>query len=401
MEDRPQRRRWSTTVTSQSSLRERGMEMSATKAVLRVEDGPLEAALYVSFELADKSWKLTCGDGRRNPGRFTVAAGDQAAVLERIERAKARCALPATTPVHSCYEAGRDGWWLHRWLRECGIDNIVVDSSSIEVNRHARRAKSDRLDGDKLLQMLLRHRRGERVWSVLREPSAQVEDDRRVHRELQRLTNEHTAHSNRIRALLVLHNLRTAVVGGKNWSAWWAVQQERVPLRLRAEIQREDQRLELVRKQLHELQALQRQELAQQPQVQQLSRLRAIGLRSAWVLSKELFGWRQFDNRRQVAGCLGLAPTPYASGDSQREQGISKAGNKRVRWLLVELSWRWLRLQPLSEMTLWFNRRFATGSKRMRRIGIVALARRLAVALWRYVQHGEVPAGATLKLSPV
>jgi len=131
--------------------------------------------------------------------------------------------------------------------------------------------------------------------------------------------------------------------------------------------------------------------------VQQLSRLRAIGTCSAWVLAKELFDWRHFDNRRQLAASLGLTPTPYASGDRAREQGISKAGNKRVRWLLVELSWRWLRLQPDSELTGWFNRRFAAGSKRTRRIGIVALARRLAVALWRYVQNGEIPAGAALK----
>jgi transposase len=371
--------------------------MKTTQAVLEGKDMTVEPALHMSFELGDKAWKLTFSDGRRNPGRFAVAAGDQAAVLERIERAKARCGLPASAGVHSCYEAGRDGWWLHRWLKQQGIDNIVVDSSSIEVNRRARRAKSDRLDGDKLLQMLLRHRRGERVWSVVHEPSPQAEDERRVHRELQRLTHEHTAHCNRIRALLVLHNLRPAQIGGKPWVLWWQAHQGQVPPLLRAEIERECERLALVRQQMRAIEAQQRQELTQQPLVQQLSRLRAIGLCSAWVLTKELFGWRQFDNPRQVASSIGLAPTPYASGCSEREQGISKAGNKRVRWLLVELSWRWLRLQPDSELTHWFNRRFAAGSKRMRRIGIVALARRLAIALWRYVQHGEIPAGALLK----
>ena len=368
-----------------------------TQAVLQGKDTAMEPALHMSLELGDKAWKLACSDGQRNPARFTLAAGDVAGVLQCIERAKARCGLSASASVHSCYEAGRDGWWLHRWLKSQGIDSIVVDSSSIEVNRHARRAKSDRLDADKLLQMLLRHRRGERVWSVVHEPSPQAEDERRVHRELQRLTHEQTAHSNRIRALLVLHNLRPAQVGGRVWTVWWAAHQAQVPPLLRAEIEREGQRLELVRQQTRELQAQQRQQLAQQPLVQQLSRLRAIGLCGAWVLTKELFGWREFDNRRQLAGSVGLAPTPYASGDSRREQGISKAGNKRVRWLLVELSWRWLRLQPDSELTRWFNRRFAAGSKRIRRIGIVALARRLAVALWRYVQHGEMPAGALLK----
>jgi transposase len=371
--------------------------MKSTQAVLEGKDTVMEPALCVSFELGDKAWKLTFSDGCRNPGRFTIAAGDQAAVLVCIERAKARCGLQPHASVHSCYEAGRDGWWLHRWLKQHGIDNIVVDSSSIEVNRRARRAKSDRLDGDKLLQMLLRYRRGERVWSVVHEPSPQAEDERRVPRELQRLTREHTAHCNRIRALLVLHNLRPAQVRGRSWTLWWAAHCAEVPPLLRAEIERECERLELVAQHMRAIHAQQRQELAQQPVVKQLSQLRAIGVRGAWVLAKELFGWRRFDNRRQLASSLGLAPTPYASGDSQREQGIGKAGNKRVRWLMIELSWCWLRLQPDSELTRWFNRRFAAGSKRMRRIGIVALARRLAIALWRYVQHGEIPAGASLK----
>lgn len=376
--------------------------MNATPAVPQGKDTAIEAALYVSFELGDRAWRLTFSDGRRNPGSYTVGAGDKAAVLQCLQRAKARCGLAASAPVHSCYEAGRDGWWLHRWLCEQGVDNIVVDSASIEVNRRARRAKSDRLDGDKLLQMLLRHWRGERVWSVLHEPSPQAEDERRVHRELQRLTGEHTAHSNRIRALLVLHDLRPAHVGGKPWAAWWTAHQAQVPPLLREEIERECQRLELVRQQMRTVQAHQRLQLRkqQQPLVSQLSQLHAIGMSGAWVLSKELFGWRQFDNRRQVAAAVGLAPTPYASGDSAREQGIGKSGNKRVRWLLVELSWRWLRLQPDSALTHWFNQRFASGGKRMRRIGIVALARRLAVALWRYAQYGEIPAGATLKAMP-
>ena len=168
---------------------------------------------------------------------------------------------------------------------------------------------------------------------------------------------------------------------------------------MRAEIERESARLALVKQQVKALEAARRQEMAagKQPLVAQLTQLRAIGAKGAWVLVKELFGWRRFANRRELAGCLGLAPTPYASGDSQIEQGISKAGNKRARALLVELSWSWLRLQPDSALSQWFNRRFATGSKRMRRVGIVALARRLAIALWRYLEHGGIPAGASLK----
>ena len=172
-----------------------------------------------------------------------------------------------------------------------------------------------------------------------------------------------------------------------------------MPPQLRAELGRENARLALVKQQIKALEAARREALedGKQPLVAQLAKLRAIGPKGAWVLVKELFGWRRFANRRELAGCLGLAPTPYDSGGSQVEQGISKAGNKRARALLVELSWGWLRLQPDSELTQWFNRRFAAGGKRMRRIGIVALARRLAIALWRYLQHGEIPAGATLK----
>jgi len=374
--------------------------MTTTQTVPHGQDTASQGELYISFELGDRSWKLTFGDGRRGPGRYNLAAGDTSAVLGCVSKARARCGLSAQAKVHSCYEAGRDGWWLHRWLIAQGIDNIVVDAASIEVNRRARRAKTDRLDGDKLLAMLLRHHGGERVWSVLHEPTPQDEDARRTHRELARLMHERTAHTNRISSLLVLHNLRPRIIiGGRDWAGWWASHCEQVPPVLRVEVERESARLALVKQQIKALEAARRQALddGKQPLVAQLAQLRAIGPRSAWVLVKELFGWRRFANRRELAGCLGLAPTPYDSGGSQLEQGISKAGNKRARALLVELAWGWLRLQPHSALTQWFNRRFAAGGKRMRRIGIVALARRLAIALWRYLEHGEIPAGATLK----
>jgi transposase len=302
--------------------------------------------------------------------------------------------------VRSCYEAGRDGFWLHRWLREQGIDNIVVDSASIEVNRRARRAKCDRLDGGKLLTMLMRYLGGERrVWSVVRVPTPQEEDARRAHRELEQLRRERTAHRNRIGALLVLHNLRVKHVGGRDWGKWWTRHGPGLPVAIRAGIDREMMRLALVKEQIKTLEAQQCTEVASgvQPQVAQLSQVRGVGLGGAWILVKELFGWRRFDNRRQVAGCIGLAPTPYNSGESEIEQGIAKAGNKRARRIMVELGWSWLRYQSESELSRWFNRRFAHGGKRMRRVGIVALARRLAIALWRYLEHGVIPAGARLK----
>jgi len=374
--------------------------MTSPEAVLRVEDTRACGDLYVSFELADKRWKLTVCAATRAVSRYTIAAGDQQAIVECLRRALARFGLGAQAPVHSCYEAGRDGWWLHRWLRQQGIDNIVVDSSSIEVNRRGKHVKTDRIDGDRLLALLLRHHGGERhVWSVLREPSIEQDDARRTHREIARLTRERVAHTNRIASLLILHNLRAHGIGALSWAGWWSAHQAELPPRLAAEIERETARLMLVKQQLKALEAQRRKEVAggAHPVVAQLSRLRAIGLRGAWLLDKELFGWRRFTNRRQVAASLGLTPTPYCSGDSTVEQGISKAGNKPARALLIELTWRWLSLQADSALTQWFNQRFARGGKRLRRIGIVAMARRLAIALWRYVEYGQIPAGARLK----
>lgn len=365
--------------------------------VLQGKDTATEA-LYVSFELADKVWKLSFGTRGAGRMRMGVTAGKPEAVLQAIARAKARLGLSAQARVYSCYEAGRDGWWLHRWLKIQGVHNIVIDASSIELER-GRRVKTDRVDGDKLLALLMGYHTGERRMSVVHEPTAEQEDARRPSRELWRLNKERTQHTNRIGSLLVLHNLRGPRIGTRAWSAWWDVHRMELAPLLRAELEREFARLTLLEQQLHQLQTEQRKALAgaQQPMVNELVTLRAIGVRGAAVLVSELFGWRDFANRRQLGACLGLDPVPYSSGDSHVEHGISKAGNKRTRTLLVELSWRWLRLQPDSDITVWFNRRFATGSKRMRRIGIVAVARRLAIALWRFVKYGEIPAGAVLK----
>jgi transposase len=321
-------------------------------------------------------------------------------LLQVVEKAKKRCGLHGAVPVLSCYEAGRDGFWLHRWLLEQGIDNVVVDSSSIEVNRRARRAKSDALDAAKLYEMLIRHRAGEkRLWRVVRVPSRQQEDERRMHRELERLKRERTAHVNRMRSLAVLHNVRIQHVGGRGWGERLQQLKDQLPAALWAEIERESVREQLVWQQIQMLEKSRQEQVAQMrsgPLVA-LLKLRGIGLNSAWLLTRELFGWRRFANRRQLAGCAGLNPSPYDSGDVQREQGISKAGNRRVRALLVEIAWYWLRYQPHSALSAWFTRRFAAGGKRMRRIGIVALARRLLIGLWRYLEYGVIPEGAQLK----
>lgn len=378
--------------------------MKAAGTALQTQDTGTPRWLYMALELSDKKWDLVISDGSRSPSRHTVTAGDRDGVLKALARARARFGLGEQARVRSCYEAGRDGFWLHRWLVEQGIDNIVVDSASIEVNRRRRRAKTDRLDGGKLESMLRRYHAGEaKVWAVLRVPTVEQEDARRMSRELERLQGEATRHSNRIGSLLVLHGLRSKKIGKRGWAGWWERHKVELPPALAGEVEREVERLALVRAQIRAREAAQRQAMAvkpneapAQPMVAQLSALRAIALGSAWLLSKELF-WRRFGNRREVGGSLGLTPTPYASGESQLEQGIAKSGNKRVRRLLVELAWCWLRHQPQSELTAWFNRRFAGGGKRMRRIGIVALARRLAIALWRYVDQGVLPAGAQLK----
>src|SRR5262245_58708933 len=282
--------------------RSRSKEM--TQQALQPKHTPEQAALYMSFELSNKHWKLTIGDHRRCPSRYNIDAGDTEAFLRCVAKARTRFGAAPQAPLYTCYEAGRDGWWLHRWLSQHGIHNIVIDASSIEVSRRRRRAKSDRIDGDKLLEQLMRYYRGEKkVWAVLREPTPEQEDARRPSRELKRLTCESTQHTNRVGALLVLHNLRgPARVGRRAWNVWWAQQQESVPPNLKQEIDRELARLALLHQQVHAIEAQQRRH--KNPKVLQLCTLRAIAQRGASVLVAELFGWRHFANRRELGACL-------------------------------------------------------------------------------------------------
>jgi len=378
--------------------------MGTTRQAL-VDDTSVVVRLYMALELSGAKWKVAIGDGKRAPSQHTLKAADVLGLLGVVEKAKKRCKLTGAVRVLSCYEAGCDGFWLHRWLLEQGIDNVVVDSSSIEVNRRARRAKSDGLDAAKLYEMLVRYAGGEtRVWRVVRVPTVEQEDARRLHRELERLNQERNAHVSRMRSLAVLHNVHLERVGGRGWGLRLEQLQGRLPAALWQEIARESRRLELVTTQIAVVERSRKEQLEamlkQGGPLAALLRLRAIGVQSAWVLVRELFGWRQFGNRRELAGCVGVSPSPYDSGDSEHEQGISKAGNRRVRSLLVELAWLWLRYQPHSALSQWFARRFGSGGKRMRRIGIVALARRLLVALWRYLEQGVIPPGAQLKAQP-
>jgi transposase len=305
----------------------------------------------------------------------------------------------------SCYEAGWEGFWLARWLEKQGIKNYVLDSASIEVSRKSKHKKTDRVDAEKLMNQLLRYETGERTaLTVVRVPSDESEDLRHLHRERDVLVKERGRHWVRIKSLLRCQGLRVTskvkfVEQLQHLTRW---DDSPVPAELTAEIEREWRRYELVSGQVKAMEKLQKDRVAAlgdtpYKMISQLMQLKSVGWQSAWILVMEFFAWRQFRNGRQVASLSGLTPTPYNSGESVREQGISKAGNRRIRKLMIELGWMWLRNQPNSTLTRWYQERFAHGGKRQRRIGIVALARKLLVALWRYIENGEIPAGAVLK----
>jgi len=374
-----------------------------------LEDENNVRPVYLAFELSRKKWKLGFSDGRGSPVReVSIAAGDLEACRREIEKARGKFGLEATAPVWSCYEAGREGFWVHRALEQMGIENKVVDASSIEVNRRQRRAKTDRMDVKKLVRQLIRYWRGERdVWSVVRVPDPEAEDRRQLHRGLEVLKQERTQHRVRIQSLLFTHGIDGKV------SPKFLEKLERlrcwngspIPAWLKQRIHDEYDRLQLVEVQIREVQQKQIEQLkagcdnVAAEKVRRLQQLIAIGRGSSWIFVMELFGWRQFRNRREVAGAVGLTPTPYDSGDSQREQGISRSGNRRIRKLLIEIAWLWLRFQPDSKLSRWYRQRFAKAGKRMRRIGIVAMARRLVIDLWRYLECGTVPEGARLRTS--
>lgn len=362
--------------------------------------------LFLAFELSQAEWKLgfTIGMGQA-PRLRTIQARDLAGLQKEIREARMRFGLTAETEVFSCYEAGRDGFWLHRYLKANGVSNSVVDSASIEINRRFRRAKTDRLDVGKLLNMLVRFHQGERkVWSVVYVPSVEIEDQRQLHRELMALKREQTHHINRIKGLLssqgivleVKKDFLEQLEAVRLWNG------AAIAADLHILLEREQERLELVRDQIHRIE-VRRKELLRDSndpaieQVRRLLRLKGIGMNSAWVDVMEFFSWRAFHNRRELGALAGLTPTPYQSGENAKERGISKAGNRPVRAMAIEIAWIWLRNQPNSQLSLWYLKRFGKGSSRMRKIGIVALARKLLIALWRYLEYGILPEGAQLK----
>lgn len=363
--------------------------------------------LFLALELGATKWELAFSTGFGQKGRRrTIEAGNTSALQAEIAAAKKRFGLWKETLVKSCYEAGRDGFWLDRYLRSAGVSDVIVDSSSIEVNRRRGRAKTDKLDVAKLLLLLMRYHYGEdKVWSVVRVPSREEEDRRQLHRELRSVKKEKTRTTNRIKGLLASQGIR--IEGRMDLSK---PQLERIRLwdgsqlgeGLKSRLAREWQHVLFLKKQIKDMEERRRKEYKEGKEpdlgkIEQLSKLRGIGPESSWVVVREMFGWRQFRNRREVASLIGVTPTPYDSGGSTREQGISKAGNRHVRAVAIEMAWSWLRYQPKSKLTKWFAERFGDAGKRARKVGIVAVARRLMIDLWRYLEWGVLPEGAKLK----
>lgn len=378
------------------------------KATRSAKYSEAASILYLAFELSSTKWKLgfSVGLGQRARER-SIPANDREKLEREITEAKKRFKLPAGAEVLSCYEAGRDGFWLHRYLTERGVENLVVDSSSIEVNRRARRAKADGLDVQKLLTMLIRYHLGERkVWSVVTVPSAEEEDGRHLHRELRTLNREMTRVKNRIRGLLTTQGVRLKSeidLSGERLDSIRQWDGSTLRAGLKERLRREWEHLELLKRQVLLLKGNRRKALKEADEsvdlekVNQLRSLKGIGDNGSWLLVREFFGWRKFNNRREVGSIAGLTPTPYQSGEENHEQGISKSGNRHVRGIAIELAWSWLRYQPDSKLSRWYERRFAKGGKRARRLGVVAVARRLLIDMWRYVEFGVLPEGALLK----
>jgi transposase len=366
--------------------------------------------LFVSLELSSSKWLVTASaPGSEKLSKHIVVGGDGKALLQLLHRLQTLATKLTGTPVSIAViqEAGLDGFWIHRLLVENRIESHIVDPTSIAVNRRHRRAKTDRIDGEMLVRTLMAWARGERrVCSMVRPPAPEEEDRRRLTRERTILLKERIQHTNRIRGLLF----------GQGINNYDPVRRDRrsrltqlrtgdgrpLPDRLKAEILREIDRLELTLVQLSTVERERDALVAEATESDSgiapaaLLQLRGIGPELASLLWLEgLF--RHFGNRRQVAAYAGLAPSPWQSGGTDREQGITKAGNPRVRRAMIELAWLWLRHQPGSDLSRWFVARVGDGRGRIRRIAIVALARKLLVALWRYVTQGVVPQGAVFK----
>lgn len=375
------------------------MEQAARKA--GYEGGEV---LYMAMELSNRRWRLGFSNGVKNRQK-AVDAADLGGVLREIALAKEKLKLPEDAKVVACYEAGRDGHWIYRWLRKVGMEALEIDSSSIERPQGRKHVKTDRVDVIKLLELLICHWLGlKKSFRVVHVPSEEAETGLRLHREHERLVAQRGRATNQMRSLLALQGIQDLALG-RGFEGWleevrdW--EGKELPAVLKAELRRLHEQYQLCQKQLRDVAKGYDAELEEGTQLgqqrRQLELLRGIGPQGSRTLSAEAFSWRTFCNTKQVGGMSGLTPTPSQSGELSREQGIGKHGNWRVRWIAIELAWQWLRHQPDSALTRWYWQRFGHGGKRTRRIGIVALARKLLIALWKYVEHGIVPEGALFK----
>jgi len=369
-------------------------------------------AIFISLELSRSSWLITSlspGNGEKM-SKHSIAGGDIAELLERFGQLteKARKRTGKSFEIIVIQEAGLDGFWIHRVLESKGIESHVVDPASIATSRRHRRAKTDRLDGETLVRTLLAYKRGEpRVCAMVKAPTAREEDRRRLCRERKVLIAEQVEHVNRVKGLLFSQGISGYEPLRRNRRAQLEELQtgdgRQLPQHLKSYVRRELDRLELLLDQIKAVESERDALLAEEETIvsapaAMLLNIKGIGAEFAATLwSEGLF--RHFSNRRQVAAYAGLAPTPWRSGSVAREQGVSKSGNPRLRTTLIQLAWLWLRHQPQSALSLWFKERNERSCGRLRKTTIVALARKLLVALWKYVTSGVVIEGAMLKIA--
>jgi len=364
-------------------------------------------AIFVSLELSRSTWLITSlsPGGGEKMSKHTVRSGDVAGLWARFSQLKDKVLVRSgqVVPIIVIQEAGLDGFWIHRLLQDKQVESHVVDPASIATSRRRRRAKTDKIDGEALVRALLAYKRGEpRVCAMVRAPTPQEEDRRRICRERKTLTAERVEHVNRIKGLLFAQGI-------SDYEPLLRKRRERLeelrtgdgrllPEHLKAQIGRELDRLELTLQQIKSVETERDAMLSLSDEGTpapgaMLMRLKGIGPEFAGVLwSEGLF--RSFSNRRQVAAYAGLAPTPWQSGSVAHEQGVSKAGNPRLRTTMIQLAWLWVRHQPRSILSQWFDQRVQLNGGRVRKVLIVALARKLLIAFWKYVTAGVVLEGA-------
>jgi transposase len=365
--------------------------------------------LATVLEMGSKSWLLAGlvpGITRQPLKKLSTAPEQLLAQLHRW-RDEAVKAGHTIERIVVALEAGRDGFWLARWLQARGIEAYVIHASSIPVPREHRRAKSDRLDTGMLMRALLGWLRGEpRHCHMVAIPTLAEEDAKRASRERESLVDEKTRLTNRLQSILVQLGLPKVNIKlrktAKQLADLRTPEGEPIPPHTLAELHRGLDRLAVIKAQIDAIEKARLQQLkaapeaGNHPMLLMLAKVLGVGIETADRLVHEVLS-RNLRDHRAVARYAGLTGSPDESGTKRREQGLAKAGNARVRRAMLQLAWRWLLHQKNSDLAKWYRARTADGRKDTRKIMIVALARKLLIALWRYVHTGEVPGGVVLK----